>query len=141
MENEKETKNLECKGGIVSKEYTDRFNKDKKKTSKENIDPKEFIFTFPEDAAGDYLETIKHTLKAFKDNRILPQPLWVFPPETKEETYQEEKMKNNEYMKRREDIIERMFLVGCGTKEQAEEGFRLMEEMNELNKKYITRKK
>lgn len=46
-------------------------------------------------------------------------------------------MKIEEYWKKYNSIKERMFWVGCGTKEQAEEGFKLMREMSELNKKFL----
>jgi len=48
----------------------------------------------------------------------------------------------DEYNKKRNDIIERMFWVGCNPdnpemfKKQAKEGFKLMEEMSDLYKTF-----
>ncbi|KKN76303.1 hypothetical protein LCGC14_0371550 [marine sediment metagenome] len=52
-------------------------------------------------------------------------------------------MKFEEYMKTRSEIIERMLWIGCNPdnpdlfKEQSEEGFKLMGELNNLTKQFI----
>ena len=41
------------------------------------------------EAAGDYLDTINHAVNAMKKHGIPPTNIWVSPPETKEEKYQD----------------------------------------------------
>ena len=46
-------------------------------------------------------------------------------------------MEFEEYKRKRANLLERMVWVGVGTKEQAEEGFKLMEEMIKLNRDFL----